>query len=420
MRILHVNKFLHRRGGAESYMLDLAASQKQRGDHVAFFAMQHPENDADPNDDTFPERMELNPPPEGALARVRTAGQILYRADAKEGMDRILDRERPDVVHLHNIYHQLSPSILRPLAKRGIPAVMTLHDYKLVCPTYQFLDHGKICEACLPGKFREAAKRRCNNGSTFGSALSALELRVHTSTKAYDPIDAFLCPSRFLLGKMEEGNAFPDRLVHLPNFCDVSGVAAATSPGRGILYAGRLSHEKGVDVLVEAVALLPEGLSVLIAGDGPARADLEQLARDRGVADRIQFLGRIPMTELHDLMRASAVLAVPSRWYENQPMTILEAYGCGRPVVASDIGGLPEQVEDGVTGRLVPHADPAALAQALAAVAGDPRRAHEMGAAARERAVASYSIASHLDALDAVYRRVSGGAKASTVAASAR
>ncbi len=417
MRILHVNKFLYRRGGAESYMLDLAESQRQRGDHVAFFSMEHPENDIDPNEDLFPDRMELDPPPDGALARIRTAGQILYRPDARAAMDRILDRERPDVVHLHNIYHQLSPSILRPLAKRGIPAVMTLHDYKLVCPTYQFLDHGKICEACLPGKFREAAKRRCNGGSAFGSALSALELRVHTSTKAYDPIDAFLCPSQFLLGKMEEGNAFPDRLVHLPNFCDVTGVAAATAPGAGVLYAGRLSHEKGVDVLIEAAALLPEDLSVTIAGDGPARADLEQLVHERGVGDRVRFLGRVPMERLHDLMRASAVLAVPSRWYENQPMTILEAYGCGRPVVASDIGGLPEQVQDGVTGRLVPHSDPSALAEALATIAGDPQRAHLMGAAARDRAVASYSIAAHLQSLDAVYDRVMTGTKAPNVTA---
>ena len=408
MRILHVNKFLHRRGGAESYMLDLAQGQRQRGDHVGFFAMEHPENDEDPNADLFPSRMELNPPPSGLFAKARTAGQILYRPDAREGMEKVLDRERPDLVHLHNIYHQLSPSILRPLAQRGIPSVMTLHDYKLICPTYQFLDHGKICEACLPGRFREAAKRRCNNGSAFGSALSALELRVHTSTGAYSPVDAFLCPSEFLLGKMREGNAFPDRLVHLPNFCDVSSVLPAQDPGAGVLYAGRLSPEKGVDVLIEATALLPENIAVTIAGDGPSRPELERLAEDRGVADRVRFLGRIPMAALHDQMRASATVVVPSRWYENQPMTILEAFGCSRPVVASDIGGLPEQIEEGVTGRLVPHDDPPRLAEALALVAGDPATAHAMGLAARQRAVAAYSIDAHLEALDQVYRRVSG------------
>ncbi len=406
VRILHVNKFLHRRGGAESYMLDLAERQRSRGDRVSFFAMEHPDNQADPNQDLFPSRMELNPPPDGLLGRARTAGQILYRPDARSSMEAVLERDRPDVVHLHNIYHQLSPSILRPIARRGVPAVMTLHDYKLVCPTYQFLDHGQICEACLPGRFREAAKRRCNNGSTFGSALSALELRVHTSTRAYSPVRAFLCPSDFLRAKMAEGGVFPDRLVHLPNFCDVTGLTPATEPGRGILYAGRLSPEKGVDVLLEAAALLPPDLAVTIAGDGPARADLERLAQARGLGERVRFLGRIPGADLHAQMRRHAVVVVPSRWYENQPMSVLEAYGCGRPVVASDLGGMSEQIEDEVTGRLVPYNDPRALAEAVDAVVSDPARAHEMGRAARARAEQDYGIDRHLQDLDVVYRGV--------------
>ena len=172
MRILHVNKFLYRRGGAEGYMLDLAELQRGRGHDVSFFAMEHPDNQADVNADLFPPRMELNPPPSGFGARVATSVDILYRRSARIGMDAVLDRVRPDVVHLHNIYHQLSPSILRPVKRRGIPTVMTLHDYKLACPTYQFLDNGKICEACIPRKFRNAALKACN-GSRGASALAA-------------------------------------------------------------------------------------------------------------------------------------------------------------------------------------------------------------------------------------------------------
>ncbi|MBS43841.1 MAG: glycosyl transferase family 1 [Nocardioides sp.] len=413
MRILHVNKFLYRRGGAESYMLDVAAEQRAAGHHVGFFSMEHPDNDEDPNGDLFPSRMELNPPPDGAAARARTAAQVLWRRDARKAMERVLDRERPDVVHLHNVYHQLSPSILRPLAQRGVPAVMTLHDYKLVCPTYQFLDaDGKICEACLPAtpggrpRFEEATKRRCNGGSLAGSGLATLELTLHRSTDAYGPVRTFLCPSAFLRDKVAAGGMHPDRLAHLPNFCDVSGVVPATEPGAGVLFAGRLSHEKGVDTLVDAAALLPADVTVTIAGDGPERERLEKRAADRGLAAKVQFLGRVPMAELHDRMRAAAVVAVPSRWYENQPMSVLEAYGCGRPVVASDLGGLPEMVEDGVTGHLVPHDDPAALAEALGRLAGDPTTAHAMGEAARRRAVTTYSIGAHVAALEDHYRRV--------------
>ena len=405
MRILHVNKFLYRRGGAESYMLDLAEAQRASGHEVSFFAMEHPDNQPDPNDDLFPSRMELNPPPEGLAARVRTAGQILHRPDARAGMERVLERVRPDVVHLHNIYHQLSPSILKPITRRGVASVMTLHDYKLVCPTYQLLDDGKICEACLPRKFGQAVRRRCNGGSLVGSALSSLELTLHTALGSYDDIDALLCPSDFLRQKMVQGGIAAERLVHLTNFCDLSSIEPASAPGRGVLYAGRLSSEKGVDVLVDAVRHLPLGLPVTIAGDGPDREALEKQAADRGVADRITFLGRVPAAELHEQMRAAAMVVVPSRWYENQPMTVLEAYGCGRPVVASDLGGLPELVEDGVTGVLVPHQDPEALAAAIRRLADEPTAAHRMGLDGRAAAMARHDIDTHVRGLDDVYHR---------------
>lgn len=407
MRILHVNKFLHRRGGAESYMLDLAAEQRRQGHEVGFFAMDHPDNDPDPHEDLFPVRMELNPPPDGALARARTAAQVLYRRDARRGMDAVLERFRPDVVHLHNIYHQLSPSVLRPIRARDLPAVMTLHDYKLACPTYQFLDaDGRICEACLPGRFREATRRRCNRGSLVGSALATVELRVHTTLDAYGAVDAFVCPSRFLRDKMLEAGLAAHRLEHLPNFCDVSGTTPADAPGDGVLYAGRLSSEKGVDVLVEAAALLPPHVPVTIAGDGPERTALETRAAALGLADRVRFLGRVPGAQVLDLMRAAAVVVVPSRWYENQPMTVLEAYGAGRPVVASRLGGLPELVVEGRTGALVVHDDPAALASALSAYTDGVRAtatAYAHGRAARELALRTHSLEAHVRGLESIY-----------------
>ena len=282
---------------------------------------------------------------------------------------------------------------------------MTLHDYKLVCPTYRLLDDGEICEACLPRKFGQAVRRRCNGGSLVGSALSSLELTLHTRLGSYDGIDLLLCPSDFLRQKMVQGGIAPERLVHLTNFCDLSAIETATGPGEGVLYAGRLSSEKGVDVLVDAVEHLPAGLPVTIAGDGPEREALEKQAADRGVADRITFLGRVPAAELHERMRAAAVVVVPSRWYENQPMTVLEAYGCGRPVVASDLGGLPELVEDGVTGALVPHNDPRALADAVTRLAGDPTAAHRMGIEGRAAALARHAIDTHVRGIDEMYGR---------------
>ena len=410
LHVLHVNKFLYRRGGAESYMLDVAQLQRTAGDEVSFWSMEHPDNQPDPNGDTFAPRMELNPPPPGLRGRVTSAAGVIYRPSARAGIEEVLDRVRPDVVHLHNVYHQLSPSILRPLARRGVPAVMTLHDYKLVCPTYQFLDHGKICEACLPRKFHQAARRRCNRGSLSGSLLASVEMTLHTAFRAYGAVDVFVCPSDFMRRKMTEGEVYPDRLVHVPHFADLSVIAPAEEPGSGVLFAGRLSPEKGVDVLLRAMTHLPD-VELTVAGDGPDRAVLEQLAADLGLGPRVRFLGRVPGAEVHRLMRAAAVVTLPARWYENQPMTVLEAFGAARPVVASDLGGLPELIADGETGRLVPHDDAVALAGALGELAHDPAKAHAWGLEARQRASSAFAIDTHLAALRDVYARAAAHKK---------
>jgi glycosyltransferase involved in cell wall biosynthesis len=316
-------------------------------------------------------------------------------------------------VHLHNIYHQLSPSVLRPVQRRGIATVMTLHDYKLVCPSYLLLDHGKVCEACLDGHFRHAVARRCKDGSLGASAVLALESTVHRAVGAYDPVHQFVCPSRFLAGKVARAARYADRLAVVSNFVDVRAVAARRAPGKGAVYVGRLSHEKGVDVLVEAIGRLP-GRHLEVVGDGPERARLEALAA--AVAPgRVRFLGRLPREQVLDRLRAAAVAVLPSRCHENQPMAVLEAFACGVPVVAADLGGLPELVDAGRCGELFPAEDAGALAAALGRLLDDPARAAALGAAARARAEQEFTPERHLERLDAVYRAARRRADAGVV-----
>lgn len=402
MRLLHVNKFLYRRGGAEGYMEDLAELQVAAGHEVAFFGMDHPENVHTEWSEHFPAHVELEPMPPGLGAKARGLGRMLWSTSAARGLEEVVTRFQPDVAHLHNVYHQLSPSVLRPLARHGVPTVMTLHDYKLACPSYQFLDHGRPCTACLDGHFRHAVARRCKDGSLLASSALAAESALHAATGAWRPVGAFVCPSAFMATKMGEGGIFPDRLHHVPHFFETDGVPIAARPGEGVLYAGRLSPEKGIDVLLDAVPALPAGTRALIAGDGPARLDLEARAASRA-PERVAFLGRLSRDALHQLIRSVAAVVLPSRWYENQPMIVLEALACGVPVVGTAMGGTPELIDDGVHGRLVPPDDPVALAGALNELLAEPAVAHAMGQAGRLRVEAEFSPGRHLERLSAVY-----------------
>jgi glycosyltransferase involved in cell wall biosynthesis len=402
MRILHVNKFLYRRGGAESYLLDVAHHQQAAGHDVWFWGMRHPENTENELAQFFPSYIELEPAPSGLVARVRASSRMVWSTSSGRGLAAAIEHVRPDVVHFHNVYHQLSPSVVRATARGGVASVMTLHDYKLACPSYQLLAHGLPCTACLDHGLWQAARTSCKDGSRAASTALAAESWLHRRMHAYAGVGVFLCPSRFLHDVMVRADVFPDRMRVVPHFVEAGG---PINPGRGgpVVFAGRLSSEKGVDTLVRATPLLPEGSTVTIAGDGPARADLERLA-DEVAPGRISFVGRLPKTELLRLVAGATAMAVPSRWYENQPMTVLEALTAATPVIASDMGGLPELVRDGVDGRLVPPDDPTALAQALTDLLVDPSLAAEYGRAGRDRMLTDFALDEHLRRLESAYR----------------
>ena len=403
MRILHCNKFLYRRGGAEAYMEGVATLQQERGHEVAFFGMTHPANPALPYAEHFPDQVEFDRPVDGVLPKARAFGRMLYSSSARRGMAAVVADFRPDVVHLHNIYHSLSPSILRPLEAAGVPTVMTLHDYKLACPTYRFLDKGEVCEACLGGNFAQATLRRCKDGSLLQSAAATIEMTVHRRTGAYGPIDIFISPSRFLAQKMVEAGVYPDRMRVVNHFVDTSQLPAKTAAGGPIVFAGRLSHEKGVDVLIEAVALLGPGVKLEVAGEGAESERLEALA-DRLAPGQVHFHGRLPRSAVLDLIRSATVSCLPSRWYENQPMAVLESLAIGVPVVATALGGHPELVQPGRTGELVPPNDARALADALRRLIDDPDRAMEMGRRGRAVVERDFSPDLHVGNLEEMYR----------------
>lgn len=404
MRILHVNKFLYRRGGAEAYVFDLAEMQERAGHEVAFFGMAHPQNPPLPYAAHFPSQIDLEPAPQGLTARARAAGRMLYSSTSRSGMRRVIREFSPDIVHLHNIYHQLSPSVLGPIAEAGVPAVMTLHDYKLACPSYLLLDHGQVCDACVGGSLFNPVRRRCKDGSLAASTLLAVESATHRATRAYASIPTFICPSRFCADVMTRAGVFPDRLSVVGNFIDAATVEPSDRPGRDLVYVGRLSHEKGVDTLVDAVGQLP-GTVLHVLGTGPELEALQRQASDVAPG-QVEFHGHLPKPAVLDLLRRSAVAVLPSRCHENQPIAVLEAFACGVPVVATALGGLPELVGDGERGRVVPNR-PEAFADALQPLLSDPDMAFAMGRRARSYVEREHAPDEHLQRLEKIYSAIS-------------
>ncbi|MFN0091975.1 MAG: glycosyltransferase [Acidimicrobiales bacterium] len=404
MRILQVDKFLRRVGGAACYMLDVSELLRRRGHTVEHFAMAHPANQPAAYEAYFPPQVVLDEPGGRLAERLHTAASMIHSGAARRGMSQVLDAFAPDVVHLHNIYHQLSPSILGPIAARRIPIVMTVHDFKLVCPSYRLLDGRGPCEACVsPGAFafRPAAARRCKDGSLAASGLLALEASVHRWVGAYDPIELFLAPSEFLAERLRRGGIASQRVRRLANFVELDRAPVRQGPGAGVVFVGRLSPEKGIDVLIRAVGLAPR-LRLRIAGDGPDRAALERLAGEVAPG-RVEFLGLLPRAEVDALVQGARTAALPARWHENMPLSVIEAMAAGVPQVVTGLGGLPELVTDGVEGLVAPVDDPAALAAALTRLEEDTALAEAMGAAARRTATQRWGAEAHLLALETAY-----------------
>ncbi len=393
-RLLNVHRYRFRKGGAEAVYLDHAALFASRGWTCAEFCMAHPQNPPSPWDDYFPPAFE----PKGGIGGLRDVPRFVWAADARRQMARLLDDFRPDLVHIHGLYHQLTPSVLGPIAERRIPIVFTLHDFRLLCPAYTlFTPKLGLCERCADGAFWQAVRHGCLHDSVAVSAVYALDAYIHRWRRSFDVVDAFVMPSRSIL-ETHAAHGFPAaKLHHVPNFFETTTDAgpapalldeARSRYGRYIAYFGRLSVEKGLGHLIDAcrMAMLP----LVLIGDGPERASLErQAARS---PSPVHFTGYQSGDALWALVEAALGIALPSIWHEIAPKSVLEAMARNKPVVASRIGGLPEQIEDGVTGLLAAPADTADLARALTRLAGLPPAAVErMGERARERALSLFT-----------------------------
>jgi len=364
MKILQVNKYHYPRGGADRYYLDLGARLEAAGHELAYFAMKHPKNLPSPWSKYFVSRVSYNE--QAWRYALKIPGRTIYSLEAKKKFSRLLKEFQPDVVHIHNIYHQLSPSILDAAAKFKIPVIMHVHDYKLVCPNHALFIDNKICEKCLMKNYSPAVKNRCVKNSLIASSLAALEMYLHhTSWKIYEKnISLYITPSLFVKNILIKAGWPSEKIVVVNNaFSAGLPTPLETKKEDYFLYFGRLSSEKGVDLAIKASSLDPR-LTLKIVGNGPDEPSLKTLNEKSIKEGRVKFLGWREGVELSTLISQAKAVIIPSRWYENFPLTALESLSLGTPVIATDIGGLPEIVTS-KNGILVPPEDIEALNLAM-------------------------------------------------------
>lgn len=406
MRLLIGNKFWFPKGGVETYLFDLIEELPAHGFDVVPFAMKHPANRESEYARFFVDEVDYHASHSFA-GKVQAAARLLYSTHAARRLSALLDAYPADLAHLHNIYHQLSPAILPLLARRGIPAVMTLHDLKLACPNYKMRTHGEICERCAGGGYHHAVLHRCVQNSLAASALCALELFAHRWSGLYERhVERFIVPSRFYLQKIAEAGIPSSKLVWIPSFTHVERYTPAFGGDDYFVYVGRLSDEKGLPTLVEAVRGFTRG-TLVIVGDGPVRPALERTVAEGGLS-HVRIVGPKFGDELVEILRGARFSVIPSEWYENCPRSCVESFACGTPVIGANIGGIPEMVDDGENGLLFTPFSATDLREKIEYLFARDADAARMGRAARAKAERDYSAAGHLSRLLAVYRDTLG------------
>ncbi|MGC2327255.1 MAG: glycosyltransferase family 4 protein, partial [Candidatus Sulfotelmatobacter sp.] len=403
MRILYCNKYNYPFSGTEVYLFELMELMRTRGHEVALFSMADERGEATPYDHNFVPHIEFNQHA-GLTKKVRLAAQAVYSQEARVRMRAMIGDFRPDVAHVRNIYHHLSPSILWELRAQGIPVIYHINDFKLLCPAYNLVRQGEACEDCRGGAFWRVLGSDCYPGLGTRAALM-MEAYVQRGLRTYEKcVDLFLAPSQFVRDKFAEHKWNTERFRVLPHFqVAAAAVAPPAEKNTPLLYFGRLSAEKGVSDLLRAMQRLPE-LRLVVAGDGPQGGELRTLAANLGLTN-VEFAGYVRGVELDALIARSRFTVLPSHAYETLGKSILESYARARAVVASDLGSRRELVQEGKTGLLYPVGDVEQLAAAIVSLS-EPEPATRMGLAGWQLVKRQYTPESHYRAMFGMYEEL--------------
>lgn len=411
MRILLVNYRYFISGGPEKYMFNIKKMLEDNGHEVIPFSIHSNKNveteysryfvePIGSRDATYFEECKKTP---GVIWQMLT--RSIYSVEVEKAIRKEIEEVKPDLVYIIHFVNKLSPSVIRGAKKMGKPVVLRLSDYFLLCPRFDFLYEKKPCEECLHKGYRTCIQRRCVKGSLFASMVRVLSMKIHSLMNIYKDVDAFITPSEFLKNKLVENGFDKAKINCIPTFTASKSEVGEPRIGEYGLYFGRITEEKGVETVVQAFEALPEN-PVKIMGD-PTTEEAKRLIRyvEEKKLQNIEFVGFKSGVELEEIIKGSRYTLIPSVWYDNLPNTALESFQYSKPVIASNIGSLPELVLDGVNGYLFEAGNADDLRNKVLMLADDAV-VEKMGAASRARLEERFAPKTHYDALMGIFRRV--------------
>ncbi len=418
MNILLVNNFYYNRGGDCTYMFSLKEMLEDRGHNVSIFSMNHPLNYESDYSKYFVSYInyeeEVRTKSVGSALKV--AKRTIYSSEARNNMKALIEMEKPDIVHIQNLHHHITPSIFRVLEKERIPIIWTLHDYSVICPNTSFLAHGKICEKCKKRRYFWPLIIKCKKNSFAASTMAAFESAAHLLMRFSDSVNYFISPSMFLRDKLIEYGFEKGKIIHLNNFINfTSGQNDTDADEKYFMYLGRLSGEKGIKTLIDASIRIFSSensnhekfskFKLKILGDGPIKPDMMSYVKSKNAEDKIEFLGHKTHEEAMKILSGSQFLVIPSEWYENFPYSVLESFSLGKPVIASRIGGIPELVKNWETGLLFNPGDSEMLVLKMEFFLSHPEKARAIGDVARKFMHGEINSDNHYSQLMNIYKR---------------
>lgn len=342
MRILMVNKYLYRKGGAETYVIKLGEYLKSIGHTIEYFGMADERNEVGNSVGVYSENMDFH---SSSLKYITYPFKIIYSFNTARRLRCLIEDFKPEAVLLNNFNYQLTPSVIYELKRHNIPVVYIAHDTQLVCPNHRMKNSFTegLCRKCEKGRYYSCIKNRCIHSSLLRSIIGAAEGYIYHALHTYKRLNKVICPSEFMEKELTRNIDLIGKTVVMHNFIDKLAPKDVERENY-VLYFGRYSEEKGIRTLIKAAQSLP-AVQFVFAGYGDLESEINSV-------ENIRNLGFLTGSELEEVIEKAAFTVLPAEWAENCPFTVMESQSLMTPVIGTDIGGIPELIDEGKTGLL--------------------------------------------------------------------